>query len=686
MKKVMRNSFLKALVGLVAAGLLAGAVFYGAIGAAFTFFPMSSVTAFALRERTAQDIWQIENYYGLQERENRGDPLSPGEQAALKQLKEDFAPENTNLRYMVNVTGRTEPFTNYHGEPYAAKNTLYDVRYVDMEDYLERYGDTDSLPLQAIRHWDEYDPDLGREVRREQVETGIWITAYVLQDMAVEDDYKQIYDFYSGIEIDAPALIDTAIPLAICSVLLLILLCCMAGRKETDEEGKTRTLPGRLPWDVGLALFGLLIFGLAALTLLLGDYAMNMGTAGGYEAQFLRTLAYGAGGLCAAGAMILVGLVGWIAGLVKAPGWWKNCLCGRLLAMGWKGLKFAALKLWGWLKVLGHGLNRCVHALPLIWKAAVLFGTLGLAQLLLGFMGYSAAAWGGIIGFLVAAAMILVCTQLKDLQEAARRIADGDLDYRVDTKYMVLDIKDHAENLNRIGDGLSRSVEEKLRSERMKTELITNVSHDLKTPLTSIVNYVDLLKKEELTGTAGEYVEVLDRQSARLKKLTEDLVEASKASSGAITVSIERVDLLELLDQAQAEYAGRFAAAKLQAVVHKPDTPVEVKADGRHLWRVLDNLLGNAAKYAMPGTRVYLDARKQGESAVLSVKNTSRDCLDVSAEELMERFVRGDSSRHTEGSGLGLSIAQSLTQLMGGSLSITVDGDLFKAEITLPLA
>ena len=251
---------------------------------------------------------------------------------------------------------------------------------------------------------------------------------------------------------------------------------------------------------------------------------------------------------------------------------------------------------------------------------------------------------------------------------------------------MFLDFKAHGEDLNRIGEGLSLAVEDRLKSERMKTELITNVSHDLKTPLTSIVNYVDLLKKEELTGTAGEYVEVLDRQSARLKKLTEDLVEASKASTGNLHVTLESVDLGEFLDQAQAEYSARLVTADLQAVAEEPEKKLLARSDGRYLWRIMDNLLGNVCKYAMPHTRVYLSARKEGEYAVLSVKNISRERLNISADELMERFVRGDSSRNTEGSGLGLSIAQSLAALMGGRLELTVDGDLFKAEVYLPLA
>ena len=232
---------------------------------------------------------------------------------------------------------------------------------------------------------------------------------------------------------------------------------------------------------------------------------------------------------------------------------------------------------------------------------------------------------------------------------------------------------------------MTRAVEERMRSERFKTELITNVSHDLKTPLTSIVSYVELLKKEDIENPqARSYIEVLDRQSQRLKKLTEDLVEASKASSGAMTVNRERVDLAELLRQCAGEYAERFAAAGVEPVLALPEGDWTVTADGRLLWRVLDNLLQNVTKYAQSGTRCYLELKKTESDTRLEIQNISRQALNIPAEELMERFVRGDASRSTEGSGLGLSIARSLMELMGGGLELLLDGDLFKVTLRFP--
>lgn len=249
------------------------------------------------------------------------------------------------------------------------------------------------------------------------------------------------------------------------------------------------------------------------------------------------------------------------------------------------------------------------------------------------------------------------------------------------------ELKRHAANLNSVQQGIQQAVEEKMKSERLKTQLITNVSHDIKTPLTSIVNYVDLLKKEEMPSDAArEYLAVLDRQSQRLRKLTEDLVEASKASTGNIPVSLAPTDLNVLLSQVCGEYQQRLEKQVLEPVLSLCEPGAAAMADGRLLWRVLDNLMSNICKYAMPGTRVYLTTEKEGDTARMVVRNISRYPLNISADELTERFVRGDSSRSTEGSGLGLSIATSLMSLQGGGFRLIIDGDLFKVTLTLPAA
>lgn len=340
----------------------------------------------------------------------------------------------------------------------------------------------------------------------------------------------------------------------------------------------------------------------------------------------------------------------------------------------------------GWSAVY-RGVGELVRQLPLTWRTIAGFFVYLLANVLSVAMGYG----GGLLVILVnGAALVLLCrwtASFARLRRGSRAIAAGDLNYRVDTARMPADLRAYAEDLNNISIGLAGAVDEKMKSERFKAELITNVSHDLKTPLTSIINYVNLLKTTQQTDPkAAEYIEVLDRKSQRLKKLTEDLVEASKASTGVLSVSREKIGMSQLLDQALGEWTEKLEERKLTVVTTVPEGETWVYADGRHLWRVIDNLLSNCAKYAMEGTRIYVELSRGKGQVTLSVKNVSREALNVPAERLMERFVRGEESRSSEGSGLGLSIARSLTELQGGEFRLTVDGDLFKAEVTLPQA
>lgn len=278
---------------------------------------------------------------------------------------------------------------------------------------------------------------------------------------------------------------------------------------------------------------------------------------------------------------------------------------------------------------------------------------------------------------------ILVLYQLDQIKKGGMRVAAGDYGTPIDTRHMFWEFKRHAENINNVGNGISLAVEEKMKSERFRTELIANVSHDIKTPLTSVISYVDLIQKEEIENPAvKEYVEVLDRQSQRLKKLIEDLMEASKASSGSLPVHMELCDATVMLTQVIGEFKERTEANNLELIVTSPNPPVNIMADGRHLWRVLDNLMSNICKYAMPNTRVYIDLEQFHGMVIMTFRNISKARLNIDSEELMERFVRGDSSRNTEGSGLGLSIAQSLTGLMNGNIAVQIDGDLFKAIVS----
>lgn len=262
-------------------------------------------------------------------------------------------------------------------------------------------------------------------------------------------------------------------------------------------------------------------------------------------------------------------------------------------------------------------------------------------------------------------------------------MAEGDLSYKLNTEKMFWECRKHGENLNKINEGVSKAVDERMKSERLKTELITNVSHDIKTPLTSIINYVDLLSKEELhNDKAAEYLEVLERQSSKLKKLIEDLVEASKASSGNLAVDSQQLEAGVFVIQMVGEFEEKLSTAGLELIVGKPEEPVYIMADGRHIWRVVDNLMNNICKYAQKDSRVYINLEATDQCVSIIFRNISKYPLNISGEELMERFVRGDKSRNTEGHGLGLSIAQSLMKLIDGDMNITVDGDLFKVILT----
>ena len=272
-----------------------------------------------------------------------------------------------------------------------------------------------------------------------------------------------------------------------------------------------------------------------------------------------------------------------------------------------------------------------------------------------------------------------------ELRRRVNNIVQGKLQPTEPPIPLVLDFAEFSKSLDNMTGGIQSIVEQQTRAERMRTELITNVSHDLKTPLTSIVNYTDLLSREPMqTEHATEYLEVLKRQSARLRKLTEDLVDASKASSGTLSVDLQPMELQVLIPQLACEYEDKLAARDLTLVTAFPDEPVMILADGRHLFRVLSNLLGNACKYSMSASRIYLDVIAKNGIAEIIIKNISEHALNVTPDELTERFVRGDASRHTEGSGLGLSIAKDLARLQGGELSIGIDGDLFKAIVRFP--
>ena len=413
----------------------------------------------------------------------------------------------------------------------------------------------------------------------------------------------------------------------------LIFLLSAAGHRE-GREGIVLNWQDRIPLDAYLLCAGTA----AAIAASIAFDAHGMPMALEITVCGLGMLALGAVAL----AVLLT-----LATRLKKGRWWRNTVC-------WWLLRFCR-RLW---RGCWRAVREFTAILPLTWRSVLAVGLVLYLQIFLFVPAtYSDGAFFLLLLFVLDGALVLgaavITHQLQKIRDMGRALASGELDTKIDTRRMFQDIRAHAEDLNAIGDGMTRAVEQRLRSERLKTELITNVSHDIKTPLTSIVNYVDLLKKEELPPAAGEYLAVLDRQSKRLKKLTEDLVEASKASTGSMTVSMEPIVVNEIIHQAIGDYDEKLAAGRLEVIVSTFEGNLMALADGRLLWRVLDNLLSNVCKYALGGTRVYVDLSAHDGRVFLSMKNISRDPLNISADELMERFVRGDASRHTEGSEIG---------------------------------
>ena len=503
--------------------------------------------------------------------------------------------------------------------------------------------------------------------------------------------------------------------------LLAVYLCCAAGRKPGTDVVRAGGL-NRVPLDLYAFL---VILGVGCIGVVFVEEA-------DYLLELERTLALsivGYGGFSC--ALMIVGFCFAFAAQVKTPEyfWWRNSLCGRffslfILACRWCWKQW--LRVWHWLpkavrwvwnlaarifracwklvlwtwnlvmgilgtvwgfvarwgKACGRWIGRMYGMLPLVWQWLVAIPLLFFLLLI----NIGSASPAGILlrMGIVLLATVYLASAFGTLLAGARRMCDGDLGTKVDDKMLVGCFREFADSLNGLSDAALVAAREQLKSERMRTELITNVSHDIKTPLTSIINYVDLLQYPHTPEQEKEYLAVLSRQSARMKKLIDDLMEMSKAASGSLPVEITQVDAGEAINQALGEFADKLAAADLTPVFRQPEEPILMMADGRLAWRAMSNLLSNAVKYALPGTRLYIDLSRAGSSVMISMKNISREQLNVSADELMERFVRGDTSRNTEGSGLGLNIAKSLMELQKGQLQLLVDGDLFKATLIFP--
>lgn len=435
----------------------------------------------------------------------------------------------------------------------------------------------------------------------------------------------------------------------------VFLLCSAAHRSGTEDCVLLRQ--DKIPYDLYLPSAILLGTGLCAMLVECVAYELN--TVKAVAAALIMA--------CLAGVFMALCMT--TAARIKTGTLFKNTLIYRLCTG------------------VGMGASSMLSSISGAWRFSLAFAGYLLINALLSYRFFTR---GGFLTFLLLIAvnggalylLLNMIRQMRTLSAAGQAMANGDLSYCVDTSDMKREFREHGENLNSIGRGMAIAVNERMKSERFKTELITNVSHDLKTPLTSIVTYIDLLQKEDIQDEkAKEYIDTIARQSKKLKKLTEDLIDASKASSGALNVNMERVNISELLRQSSAEYGERMEAVNITPVVNMPEEDIYVRADGRLLWRVVENLLQNICRHGMPGTRAYLEARTENGRAVVCFKNISQQQLNIPVEELLERFVQGDESRSRGGSGLGLNIAESLTELMKGKLKLSLDGDLFKVEM-----
>lgn len=593
------------------------------------------------------------------------------------------------LEPSVNTGSDVESMTAAEQEALSSGNL---EKYLDLGDSVSLGGEI-YVPVERAEQYAKWMiEDALSETERLQEEAAeetlaernkrIVVTLTANPSLPKEDEYALIYH-------QAEQLYDNrnVIPVICCTGTILALLCfifllCSAGHKN-GREGITPSAIHEIHLDVYTVVVAVGAF--TGLYLAFGWIGMN--------SSMINLIVL---------VVLFAAEVIWctlyfmeLAIRLKMGKWWQNTILYRVFRFFGR-----------FCKRVFRGIVKLIRGIPMVWRTALLC----LAVCVVEFFGlilfYNDTGvllfFWAIEKFILCGAITFVALMCKELQEGSEALADGDLNYKLDTSHMVLSFKEHGENLNSIGEGISAAVEQRMKSEHLKTELITNVSHDIKTPLTSIINYADLIGKEvsgdakdtgDGTGTEtaqereqhiSEYAEVLLRQSQKLKKLLDDLLEASKATTGNLEVHPEVCDVSVLLSQTVGEYEQRFSEKKLETIVKQPEETVKVMADGRHLWRVFDNLLNNIYKYAQAGSRVYLNVEHDGQNANIIFRNMSAYPLEMSPEELEERFTRGDRSRHMEGNGLGLSIAKSLTELQKGDMEIVTDGDLFKVVITLP--
>ena len=551
-----------------------------------------------------------------------------------------------------------------NGEPQRAQTFEYTLSVAYLSTVVPENGAEDTVRITV--------PENGEMVEYllyEAISPEYSVTVQISPELAVGENYALLEQLYAA----RYRLILFAASGLLLFAVCLVYLCYSAAK----IPGRSVVRPGglnRLPLDLYTGILVLLGYVVAFFGVELLEGTINSGL----EKTTLLL------GITIAFVLSLL-IMAWIFALAaqfKAKGgyWWKNSLIGRCLLLLGKGIY--------WLGKAAYGLFRLI---PVVWRLALIGCGAGFLLFVVLIIAMQTSDFLWELGVIVIPLNYLVllgylCYAYGTLLRGVQSMRKGNLSHKINTRFLFGSFKEFANGLNEISHAAALAAEKQLRSERMKTELITNVSHDIKTPLTSIINYVDLLQKPHSEQEEEAYLEVLCRQSLRLKKLVDDLMEMSKASTGNITAQITKLDAVEAVTQALGEFADKLDNVRLMPVLDAPDAPVMMLADSRLVWRVLSNLLSNAVKYALPGTRLYLSVHQNRGAVVISIKNISKEQLGISAEELMERFVRGDTSRNTEGSGLGLNIAKSRMELQNGQLKLLVDGDLFKVTLVFPVA
>lgn len=591
-------------------------------------------------------------------------------QSTYQELENGLREGDTNYQFVFidkdtkEVYSNIEGYKNYKNADQYIKEIKNLGAYVVVEPLLD--GFESSSPCADAATWRNNVRYSGNENSNFLFAAGV-DTQYPIRDNLYKE--KQNYETYAAL---VKGLIAAGLASVVLWVIGLVWLTIVAGKNSFDEEVRLVHFDRwKTELAAGLTIVGCLGAGALGCVIYADnvsaryyDYYEIMTTLGGVNEGYPFVIMASTGLILIAFVIFLTGYLSLVR-RIKAKTLWKDSILRMVISF----------------------VKHVLEHIRELWKAMILFSVfVGMHWFAFAFY------WAGNGGFFIAVMLfadvlafgylVIYVIGREKIENGISRIAEGEVEYKISTEKMLPTHKKLAEVVNTIGAGLDAAVEKSMKSERLKTDLITNVSHDIKTPLTSIINYVDLLKKENFQDPKVQhYIEVLEQKAQRLKVLTEDVVEASKVSSGNITLEYMRINFVEMIQQTSGEFEEKFKKRGLQEILKLPDEEVIIRVDGRRTWRILENIYNNAAKYAMEGSRVYADLKIVDGKARFELKNISEQPLNISADELTERFIRGDISRSTEGSGLGLSIARSLTEMQGGRFELYLDGDLFKVIV-----